>query len=73
MGHGLWAWLVKHQSISLITPFLLLVPILAVALSAVFLNEIITFEFLLTSGIIIFGIFLVFMAKKTPSLSKEEI
>jgi len=73
MGHGLWAWLVKYQSISLISPFLLLVPILAVALSAIFLNEVITLEFLLTSSIIIFGIFLVFMAKKTPSLTKEEI
>jgi len=73
MGHGLWAWLVKYQSISLISPFLLLVPILAVALSAIFLNEVITLEFLLTSSIIIFGIFLVFMAKKTPSLNKEEI
>ena len=73
LGHGLWAWLVKYQSISLISPFLLLVPILAVALSAIFLNEVITFEFLLTSGIIIFGISLVFMAKRTPSLSKEDI
>lgn len=71
IGHGLWAWLAKYQSISLISPFLLLVPVLAVALSAFVFNEIITFYFIMTASIIIFGIFLVFMAKDNPSLSKE--
>jgi len=64
LGHGLWAWLIKHQDISLITPFLLLVPVLAVMMSSFIFNEIITFEFLLISSVIIFGIFLVFIAKK---------
>lgn len=64
MGHGLWAWLIKYQDISFITPFLLLVPVLAVMISSVVFNEILTFEFLLISSVIIFGIFLVFIAKK---------
>jgi len=72
IGHSLWAWLARYQSISLISPFLLLVPVLAVILSAIFLNEVITTEFIIVAGIIIFGISLVFMAKKTPQLSKEK-
>ena len=64
IGHGLWAWLIKYQDISFITPFLLLVPVLAVMISSVIFNEILTFEFLLISSVIIFGIFLVFIAKK---------
>ena len=65
LGHGLWAWLVKWQSISLISPFLLSVPMFAVFLSSIIFKETITIEFLLTASIIILGIFLVFMAKKT--------
>jgi len=73
LGHGLWAWLAKYQNISLISPFLLLVPVCAVFLSSVVFDEVITFEFLMTSSIIIFGIFLVFIAKQTPDVSKENI
>ncbi len=68
LGHGIWAWLVKYQDISFISPFLLLVPVLAVFLSAIVFNEIITFYFVLVSFIIIFGIFLVFMSMKTKKI-----
>lgn len=70
LGHGLWAWLVKWQSISLISPFLLSVPMFAVFLSAIVFKETITIEFLLTASIIILGIFLVFMAKKNTNVEK---
>ena len=69
LGHGMWAWLVKYQDISFISPFLLLVPVLAVFLSAIVFNEVITFYFLLVSFIIIFGIFLVFMSMKTKKIN----
>lgn len=71
LGHGLWAWLVKWQNISLISPFLLLVPMLAVFLSSIVFKESITIEFLLTASIIIFGILIVFMAKKNTNLEKK--
>lgn len=70
LGHGLWAWLVKWQSISLISPFLLSVPMFAVFLSSIIFKETITIEFLLTASIIILGIFLVFMAKKNTNVEK---
>lgn len=70
LGHGLWAWLVKWQSISLISPFLLSVPMFAVFLSSIVFKETITIEFLLTASIIILGIFLVFMAKKNTNVEK---
>lgn len=65
LGHGLWAYLVKTQDISFISPFLLLVPMVAVILSAIILKEEITISFIITSTIIVFGIFLVFISSKT--------
>lgn len=71
LGHGIWAYLVKTQDISFISPFLLLVPVFSVILSAVILNEEITLSFLLISTIIIFGIFLVFISKNVKTNLKD--
>ena len=68
-GHGLWAWLIKYKNISLISPLLLAVPVLTIALGAVIFNNIITTEFLLITSIIIFGIFLIFIAKPVTNSS----
>lgn len=71
LGHGLWAYLVKTQDISFISPFLLLVPMFAVVLSSIFLNEEITFSFMITSSVIVFGIFLVFISKNVKNNLKD--
>lgn len=71
LGHGLWAYLVKTQDISFISPFLLLVPIFTVLLSALMLNEEITFRFMIVSTVIIFGIFLVFISKNSKNNLKD--
>ncbi|QKJ21787.1 DMT family transporter [Poseidonibacter lekithochrous] len=71
LGHGLWAYLVKTQDISFISPFLLLVPMFAVVLSSIFLNEEITFSFIITSSVIVFGIFLVFISKNVKNNLKD--
>ena len=71
LGHGIWAYLVKTQDISFVTPFLLLVPIFTVILSTLVLNEIMTFRFMIVSTIIIFGIFLVFISKSSKSNLKD--
>lgn len=63
LGHGIWAYLLKTQDISFISPFLLLVPMLAIVLSSILLNEEIKFSFIVISSVIIFGIFLVFISK----------
>lgn len=64
LGHGVWAYLVKTQDISFISPFLLLIPLFSVIFSIIFLDEKITFNFMIASSIIIFGILLVFISKK---------
>ena len=64
LGHGIWAYLVQTQDISFISPFLLLVPMVAVILSAIVFNEEITLNFIITSVVIIFGIFIVFISSK---------
>ncbi len=71
IGHGIWAYLVKTQDISFISPFLLLVPIFAVILSSFILGEEITFRFMIVSSVIIFGIFLVFISKNSQSNLKD--
>jgi O-acetylserine/cysteine efflux transporter len=69
LGHGIWAYLVKTQDISFISPFLLLVPMFAVIFSAIILKEEITISFIITSTVIVFGIFIVFISSKTKKLN----
>lgn len=63
LGHGVWAYLVKTQDISFISPFLLLIPLFSVIFSIVLLDEVVTLNFIIVSTVIIFGIFLVFVSK----------
>ncbi len=73
LAHSIWAYLVKTQDISFISPFLLLVPMVSIILSAIFLNEILSFSFILLSSIIIAGIFLVFISdRKVMQKDKNE-
>ncbi len=71
LGHSIWAYLIKTQDISFISPFLLLVPIITVILSAIIFKEEITLNFIIISTIIIFGIFLVFISKDGKTYSKD--
>lgn len=64
IGHSVWAWLAKHQDISLISPFLLLVPVIASALSALVFEEVMSLMFVISSSIILFGLLLVMTGKK---------
>ena len=64
IGHTIWAWLAQHQNISLISPFLLLVPVVASVLSALIFGETISLFFIFSSSIILFGVFLVFVGKR---------
>lgn len=71
LGHGLWAYLLKTQDISFISPFLLLVPLVAVILSAIVFKEEINEQFIITSSIIMIGIFIVFISKNTPKIKDK--
>lgn len=64
IAHGLWAWLVKHQDISFITPFILLVPIVSTFFAWVMFDEILTVDFAITASIVVFGLLLVVLSKK---------
>lgn len=71
LAHSLWAYLIKTQDISFISPFLLLVPLFAVILSAIIFNEEITSSFVITASVIMFGIFLVFISKENKVQLKD--
>jgi len=58
-AHGAWAWLCRRHPLALITPFALLVPVLAVALSALFLSERLTPRFLLAAAVLMVGLLVV--------------
>jgi O-acetylserine/cysteine efflux transporter len=64
LGHGIWAWLARHQEISFISPFLLLIPLVTVVVSWVLFDEVITIDFIITGTIVVFGLFFVFISKK---------
>ena len=64
LAHTLWAWLVRHQALSFISPFLLLIPLTTVGFSWILVDEIITLDFVITATIVVFGLFLVFISRK---------
>lgn len=64
IAHSLWAWLVKHQDISFISPFILLVPMVSVFFAWIIFDEVLTMDFAITSIIVIFGLLLIFLNKK---------
>jgi len=64
LAHTLWAWLVRHQALSFISPFLLLIPLTTVCASWILVDEIITLDFVITATIVVFGLFLVFISRK---------
>ncbi|WP_044414731.1 DMT family transporter [Halarcobacter anaerophilus] len=70
LGHGIWAYLIKTEDISFISPFLLLVPMVTVILSFLIFGEKVNIEFIFIASIIIFGIFLVFISTN-KKLKKE--
>jgi O-acetylserine/cysteine efflux transporter len=58
-AHGAWAWLCRRHPLALITPFSLLVPILAVALSALILSEPLTTRFVLAATVLFVGLLVI--------------
>ena len=64
LGHGIWAYLLKIEDISFLTPFLLLVPFFTSVLSIVIFDEYVSMSFITSGMILLFGVFLVFISKK---------
>lgn len=71
LGHGIWAYLVKTEDISFISPFLLLVPMITLLLSLFILDEKVGVYFIVNATIIIFGIFLVFLSSNKKLKMKK--
>jgi len=63
IGHGIWAYLIKIEDISFISPFLLLVPLFTSILSIFVFDEQFSISFIILGSMIIIGIFLVFISK----------
>lgn len=63
LGHGIWAYLLKIEDISFLTPFLLLVPLFTSILSIVIFDEYLSIGFIISGTLLVFGVFLVFVSK----------
>lgn len=64
IGHGIWAYLLKMEDISYLSPFLLLIPLFTSLLSIIIFDEQFNLRFILTGTTIVIGIFLVFLSKR---------
>ncbi len=71
LAHTIWAWLVRHQELSFISPFLLLIPLTTVGFSWVIVGEIITLDFIITATIVVAGLFLVFISRRRSHNPKQ--
>jgi len=68
VGYGLWAWLLRHYSASLVAPFSLLVPVFGMSSAALFLGETFTPVKLAACGLILAGLALtVLPARRRPA------
>ncbi|RBI72336.1 EamA family transporter [Roseovarius sp. TE539] len=59
LGYGIWYTLVRRNPVSLVAPFLLLLPIFSVLGGAVFLGEILSPQVLLGGGVVLAGVALI--------------
>lgn len=64
VGHGCWAWLCQRHPVAQVVPFSLLVPILAITLSAILLGEHITTQMLISAAVLCAGLFIIAKAKR---------
>lgn len=65
VGHGCWAWLCQRHPVAQVVPFSLLVPILAITLSAILLGEHITTQMLISAGVLCTGLFIIAKSKRS--------
>ena len=63
IGHGLWAWLCRRHPVAQVVPFSLLVPIVAISLSAVLLGEVISLQMLIAAAVLCAGLFIIARAR----------
>ncbi|EPJ47533.1 MAG: hypothetical protein OFPII_12230 [Osedax symbiont Rs1] len=62
--HGLWAWLCQRHPVAEVVPFTLLVPIVAVSLSVLLLDEQITLQMIIAAIFLGCGMFIIARSKK---------
>ncbi len=58
-SHGAWAWLCRRHPLSQITPFSLLVPFIAIGLSVMLFDELLTLQMLIAAGLLCLGLLVV--------------
>ena len=73
VGYGLWSWLLRHHSASLVAPFSLLVPVFGMSSAALLLGEAMTPVKLVACALILAGLALtVLPARKPPVVAPAE-
>ena len=64
VGHSCWAWLCQRHPVAQVVPFSLLVPIVAITLSAILLDEQISGQMMLSAAILCTGLFIIAKARR---------
>lgn len=62
--HGSWAWLCRRHPVAQVVPYSLLVPVVAIGLSALLLDEQLTGQMLFSALVLCTGLFIIAKAKK---------
>ena len=63
VAHGSWAWLIRQQPVSFLTPFTLLVPVIAVFATTLIFGETITWHMVGAGSIVLAGVGLITLSK----------
>jgi O-acetylserine/cysteine efflux transporter len=69
LGYSLWYSLVRRHPISLIAPFLLLLPVFSVLGGVLFLGEALTWQTLLGGAIVIAGVAVILVERPPPAIA----
>ena len=69
VAYSAYLWLIQNAPVSLTATYAYVNPIIAVALGAIFLGEVITLNYALGGAIIVFGVLLVVSAERTTKES----
>ncbi|MGF1612083.1 MAG: DMT family transporter [Kiloniellales bacterium] len=69
LGYGLWYSLVRRHPVSMIAPFLLLLPVFSVLGGVLFLGEALSWHTLIGGAIVICGVAVILLERPAPALA----
>jgi O-acetylserine/cysteine efflux transporter len=67
LGYGIWNTLLRKNPVSLVAPFLLLLPVFSVLGGVVFLDEVLSWQTLLGGAVVIGGVAFILIERRRPA------